>query len=83
MYYTICPQTNRKEETDSLIARLHIITRSFLLKGEEPPMYIRCGELLTIKHILLTSSDFIETRESQYSSVIMYFIWRNLSGEDC
>ena len=48
-----------KEET--VMARLHIgysyITHSFLLKGEEPPMYIGCDEVLTIEHMLLTCSD--------------------------
>ena len=37
-----CPRTNRKDET--VMARLQIghsfMTRSFLLKGEEPPMRI-------------------------------------------
>ena len=40
----VCPRTNRKEET--VIAWLHIghsfITHSFLLKGDEPAMCIRC-----------------------------------------
>ena len=55
----VCPLTNRKEET--VIAQLHIghsfITHSFLLKGEELPMCIGCDELLTIEHILLTTSE--------------------------
>ena len=58
----VCPQTNRKEE--SVMARLHIghsvITPSFLLTGQEPPMCIGCDKRLTIEHILLTCSDFIE-----------------------
>ena len=70
----VCPQTNRKEET--VMARLHIghsfITHSFLLKGEEPPMCIGCDELLTVKHIFLTCSDFLETSEPLYSSVTKY-----------
>ena len=70
----VCPRTNRKEET--VIARLHIghsfITHSFLLKGEEPPMRIGCDELLTIKHILLTNSDFIETTESHLTAQSAY-----------
>ena len=45
-YWVVCPRTNRREET--VIARLRIghsfITHSFLLKGEEPPMCIRCDE---------------------------------------
>ena len=54
------------------MARLHIghsfLTHSFLLKGEEPPMCIRCDKRLTIEHILLTCSDFIEIRESHFTA---------------
>ena len=50
-----CPWKNRKEET--VMARLHIghsfLTHSFLLKGEEPPVYNGCDKRLTIEHILL------------------------------
>ena len=64
-----CPLKNRKEET--VMARLHIgrsfLTHSFLLKGEEPPVCIGCDKRLTIEHILLTCSDFIEIREPLYS----------------
>ena len=64
-----CLQKNRKEET--VMARLHIghsfLTHSFLLKGEEPRMCIRCDKRLTIEHILLTCLDFIEIREPLYS----------------
>ena len=66
----VCPRTNRKEET--VMARLHIghsfITHSILLKGEEPPMSIGCDKRLTIEHILLTCSDFIEIRESHFTA---------------
>ena len=38
----VCPRTNRKEEAG--MARLHFdhsfITHSFLLKGEEPPVWM-------------------------------------------
>ena len=61
----VCPGTDRKEET--VMARLHIghsfITHSFLLKDEETPMCIGCDQHLTIEHILLKYSDFIEMRE--------------------
>ena len=73
----VCPRTNRKEET--VMARLHIghsfITHSFLLKGEEPPVCIGCDQHLTIKHILLTCSDFIEMKESHFTvqSLRMFF----------
>ena len=53
------------------MARLHIgrsfLTHSFLFKGEEPPMCIGCDKRLTIEHILLTCSDFIEIRETLYN----------------
>ena len=74
----VCPWTNRKEET--VIARLHIghsfTTQSFLLKDEGPPVCIGCDEGLTIVHILLICSDFIETRESHFTaqSITTYFI---------
>ena len=54
------------------MARLHIghsfLTHSFLLKGEEPPVCIGCDKHLTIEHILLTCSDFIEIRESHFTA---------------
>ena len=55
-----------------MIVRLHtshsFITHPFLLKGEEAPMCVGCDERLTIKHILLTCSDFIEVRESHFTA---------------
>ena len=66
----VCSRTNRKEET--VIARLRIgqsfITHSFLLKSKEPPVRISCDELLTIEHILLTCSGFIEIRQSHFTA---------------
>ena len=79
----VCPRTNRKEET--VMARLHIghsfITHSFLLKGEEPPLCIRCDQHLTIKHILLTCSDFIEMRESHFTSQTLRMLFQDISPE--
>ena len=64
------PWKNRKEET--VMAQLLIghsfLTHSFLLKGEELPLCIRCDKCLTIEHILLTCSDFIEIRESHFTA---------------
>ena len=37
-------------------------------------MGIGCDERFTIEHILLACSDFVETRESLYSSVTTCFI---------
>ena len=79
----VCPRTNRKEET--VMARLHIghsfITHSFLLKGEELPMYIGCDKRLTIEHILLTFSDFIEIRESYFTAKSLRMLFKDISPE--
>ena len=69
-----------------MISRLHIgdsfITHSFLMKGEEPPVCIVCDERLTIKHILLTCSDFTDTRESCFTSQSLHFLFQDISWED-
>ena len=78
-----CPQKNRKEET--VMARLHIrhsfLTHSFLLKGEEPPMCIGCNRRLTIEHILLTCSDFIEIRESHFTAKLLRMLFKDILPE--
>ena len=79
----VCPRTNRKEET--VIVRLHIghslITHSFLLKGEEPPMCIGCDKRLTIKHISLTCSDFIEMKGSHFTAQSLHMLFQDISPE--
>ena len=78
-----CPRKNRKEET--VMVRLHIghsfLTHSFLLKGEEPPVCIGCDKRLTIEHILLTCSDFIEIRESHSTAKSLRMLFKNISPE--
>ena len=78
----ICPRTNRKEET--VTARLHIghslLTHSFLLKSEEPPVCIGCDKRLTIEHILLTCSDF-EIRESHFTAKSLRMLFKDISPE--
>ena len=67
------------------MARLHIghsfLTHSFLLKGEEPPMCIGCDKRLTIEHILLTCSDFIEIRESHFTAKSLRMLFKDISPE--
>ena len=79
----VCPRRNRKEET--VMARLHIghsfITHSFLLKGEEPPMCIGCDKLLTVEHILLTCSDFIEIRENHFTAKSLRMLFQDILPE--
>ena len=78
-----CPQKNRKEET--VLARLHIghsfLTHSFLLKGQEPPMCLGCDKRLTIEHILLTCSDFIEIRECHFTAKSLRMLFKDISPE--
>ena len=75
-----CPRTNGKEET--VIGRLHsgysFLTHSFLLKGEEPPMCIGCDKRLTIEHILLICSDFIEIRESHFTAKSLHMLFKDI-----
>ena len=67
------------------MARLHIghyfITHSFLSKSEEPPMCIGCDKRLTIQHILLTCSDFIEIRESHFTAKSLCMLFKDISRE--
>ena len=57
------------------------ITHSFLLKGEELPMYVGCDELLTYEHILLTCSDFIEIRESHFTAQSQRVLFQEILPE--
>ena len=81
--YISCPWKNRTEET--VMAQLHIghsfLTHSFLLKGEELPMCIGCDKRLTIEHILLTCSDFIEIRESHFTGKSLRMLFKDISPE--
>ena len=51
------------------------------MKGEEPPMCIGCDELLTVEHILLTCSDLIEIRESQFTTQSLRVLFQEVSPE--
>ena len=79
----VYPRRNRKEET--VMPRLHIghsfITHSFLLKGAEPPVCIRCDKHLTIEHILHICSDFIEIRESHFTDKSLRMLFQDILPE--
>ena len=70
-----------------MMAHLHIshsfIINSFLLKGEEPPMCIRCDKRLTVEHILLICSDFIEIRlrESHFTAKSLRMLFQDILPE--
>ena len=59
---------------------LSYVTRSFLLKNEEPPVCIACDEVLTVELTSLFCSDLIEIREACYSSVTADFISGHIIG---
>ena len=79
----VCPRTNRKEET--VIVRLHVgqsfITHFFSLKREEPPVCIGCNERLSTEHILITCSDFMETKESYFTAQSLRVLFQEMSLE--
>ena len=57
------------------------LTRSFLLKGEEPPVCIGCDKRLNIEHILLTCLDFIEIRESHFTAKSLHMLFKDIWPE--
>ena len=44
-------------------------------------MFIGCDECLTIEHILLTCSDFIEIRESHFTAKSLRMLFQDISPE--
>ena len=44
-------------------------------------MCIGCDQHLTIEHILLTSSDFIEMRESHFTAQSLRMLFQDISPE--
>ena len=61
---------------------IFVITHPFLLKGEEPPVCIRCDERLTDEHILLTCSDFFKIRESHFTAQSLHILFQDISMEN-
>ena len=70
----------KRRNCDGLIAHWPFFYY-FLLKGEEPPTCIGCDKRLTIEHILLTCSDFIEIRESHFTAKSLRMLFKNISPE--
>ena len=58
-----------------------LLAHSFLLKGEKPPVCIGCDKRLTIEHILLTCSDFIEIRQSHFTAKSLRMCFKDISTE--
>ena len=71
---------NRREE--SVLCRLHIghsfLTHSFLLRREDRPECIPCGEPLTIKHILIDCVDFYDVRMKYFSVSSLKILFRDV-----
>ena len=51
------------------------------MKGEEPPMCIGCDKRLTLEHILLICSDFIEIRESHFTAKSLSMLFQDILPE--
>ena len=45
------------------------------------PMYIGCDKRLTIEHVLLTCSDFIEIRESRFTAKSLRMLFKDILPE--
>ena len=73
----------KRRNCDNPIAHWSFFYHSFLFtEGEEPPVCTACDERLTIEHILITCSDFIEMREALDSSVVACIVPRHFTCED-
>ena len=80
--YCLSSDKQKRRDCDGPIARWPFSSYSFLLlKGEEPPMCIGCDKRLTIEHILLTCSDFIEIRESHFTAKSLRMLFQDISTE--
>ena len=51
------------------------------LLSVEPPMCMGCDQHLTVKHILLTCSDFTEMRESYFTTQTLSMLFQDISPE--
>ena len=51
------------------------------MKGEELPVCIGCDKRLTVEHILLTCSDFIEIRESHFTAKSLHMLFQDILPE--
>ena len=60
--------STRKENT--VLNRLHIghsyLTRSFILRKEEAPVYVSCDAVITVKHILIECDYLLETKKKYF-----------------
>ena len=76
------PSVNKPEiRKDHLSYKMAIFSEALNSKGEELPMCIRCDELLTIEHTLLTCSGLIEIRESHFTAQSLCVLFQEISPE--
>ena len=58
----------RKEDT--VLNRQHTgnsyLTHTFLLKKEQPPVFVACNTIITVKHILIVCADLVEVRKKYF-----------------
>lgn len=72
------PSATRTRRTDVLFCRLRIGhtygTHSFLLTGDEPPTCGRCGERLTVLHVLLECPEAERERKKYFPLAYRYHL---------
>ena len=60
---------------DTFLNRLHIghsyLTHSFLLKKEEPPVYVASNTIITVKHILIECADLVGVRKKCFEIFVL------------
>ena len=73
----------RKEDT--VLNRQHTgnsyLTHTFLLKKEQPPVFVACNTIITVKHILIVCADLVEVRKKYFEEKSLDSLFRNVNPE--
>ena len=69
-----------------LIARLHVghtrLTHSFILKQEQPPLWLTCQTPYTIKHILVECSVLATAKERHFKADNIRDLFENINMDN-
>ena len=75
--YILSSEKQKRRNCDGPIAHWPFFSYSFLFIE----VCIECDKRLTIEHILLTCSDFIEMGESHFTAKSLRMLFKNISPE--
>ena len=91
MFHEILPRLSGKHlsfyntRKENSLIRLHIghsyLTHSFILRKEQTPVCVVCNTALTIKHILIESTDLSEVRKKYFEQKSLYSHFQDVSPE--